>query len=108
MPTQSSRALRILPIALPLAGMVVGPLMFGDFGDWIIRSISGALIGLSLSFMLWKARTVPPYSIWLGGASAGATCIALLVMALFAWNSDLGTYVVIAMISVGFGWAGTR
>ncbi len=108
MPSRISATVRILPIVLPLAGAVVGPFMAGEYGHWLVRSLAGAFIGLSGSFLVWQSRTVPPYSTYLGRASACSIGIGLLIMAFFAWNSDYGTFVVIAVISSVLGWTLTR
>jgi hypothetical protein len=96
-----------LPWVLPV-GAAIAHVFMGEAGHWILRVVSGALAGLSLSLLLWQARTVPPYSAWLGGFAAAALCASMLLLAVFAWRSDLGTYVVILAVTVMLGWALTR
>ena len=97
-----------LPWALPFAGAVLGPAFIGGAGHWAIKAVSGSLVGLSTSFIIWQTKTVPPYSTWLGASAAVAFGLPLLLLAMFAWNSDLGTYVVAFTITAGLGWALTR
>jgi|SRR6056297_777262 len=96
-----------LPLALPV-GAAVAHVLLGESGHWVLRLLSGALAGFSLSLLLWQAQTVPPYSAWLGGFAAAALCASMLLLAVFAWRSDFGTYVVIFAVTVMLGWALTR
>jgi hypothetical protein len=44
----------------------------------------------------------------LGGFAAAALSASMLLLAVFAWRSDLGTYVVILAVTVMLSWALTR
>ena len=96
-----------LPWALPVAAAITHAFV-GEVGHWGLRLTTGALAGFSLSLLLWQARTVPPYAAWLGGFAAAALCAAMLLLAVFAWHSDFGTYVVILLVTAMLGWALAR
>ena len=102
------RFVALLPWALPVLGAALSPLFIDAGSHWALAAISGALVGLTVSLLIWQAKTVPPYSTWLGAIAAAAVCLSLLLLALFAWSSDLGTYVAILAVTLGLAWGFTR
>ena len=93
---------------LPILGAAFAPVFIGGTGHWALKVVSGALFGLSMSLIVWRDSTVPPYSAWLGTAAAAILCMSILLPTVFAWDSDLGSYLVILGITVSLGWALAR
>ena len=107
MTARLARSLVWIAWALPVGGAILHFLL-GEVGHWFLRLVSGALFGLGLALMLWRGQSVPPYANWLGAFAAAAFGASLLLLAAFAWKSDLGTYLVILALAVLLGWALTR
>jgi hypothetical protein len=97
-----------LPWALPAVGAVLSPAFIDSGGHWALDATAGALLGLTVALLIWQAKTVPPYSTWLGAFAAVAACLSLLLLAVFAWSSGLGTYIVILACTLVLAWAFTR
>ena len=92
----------------PLFGLAIGPLAIASDSHWAWSCISGGLLGLALSFAIWKDLNVPPVSAAAGIGGAVSFLFALLVAAAFIWQATLGTYIVIALLFIGILWALTR
>jgi hypothetical protein len=94
--------------AMPVLGAVAGRAFVGGAGHWSLKAAMGFLVGLSMSFLVWQSRTVPPYSTWLGIGFAAAFGLSALVGAMFASDSGLGVLLAIIVSAGVLGWAATR
>ena len=92
----------------PLLGIVLAPFVISSESHWAWSSVSGAFIGLAISFCVWRDLNVPPVSTAAGVGGAVALLLSLISAAVFIWHASVGTYVVIAILFVGLLWALTR